>query len=165
MSRTIANAQAGDVVLWQSLGSGAWTYALFEFNSATGALSLNPDKTTAIAGFATSTQGGKADSALQNAAAFATAAQGALAASALQSQAGLILTADSGWTANSTAGDKTASLSSYSNGLNSTIIAALNLAAANSGTALGAALDVLVVVVKKLAALETAFVASKIPNA
>lgn len=96
---------------------------------------------------------------------FATAAQGALAATALQSQAGLILTADTGWTANNTSGDKTAALSSYSNGLNSTIIAALNLAAANSGTALGAALDVLVVVVKKLAALETTLVASKIPNA
>lgn len=96
---------------------------------------------------------------------FATAAQGALAASALQSQAGLILSADTGWTQNNTEGDKTAALSSYSNGLNSTIITALNLAAANSGTVLGAALDVLVIVVKKLAALETALAAGKLPNA
>lgn len=35
---------------------------------------------------------------------------------------------------------------------------ALNLAAANSGTVLGAALDVLVIVVKKLAAIETVLV-------
>jgi hypothetical protein len=95
---------------------------------------------------------------------FATSAQGALATTALQSQAGLILSADTGWTANNTVGDKTAALSSYSNGLNSTIIAALNLAAANSGTALGAALDVLVTVVKQLAAIRAVLVAAKLPN-
>lgn len=65
---------------------------------------------------------------------------------------------------NNTVGDKTAALSSYSNGLNSTIITAMNLAAANSGTTISAALDVLVVVVKQLAAIRTALVAAKIPN-
>jgi hypothetical protein len=75
-----------------------------------------------------------------------------------------LLSADTGWTANSTAGDKTAALSSYSNGINSTIITALNLAAANSGTAIGALGDIVVVLVKQVAALRTALVASKLPN-
>lgn len=77
---------------------------------------------------------------------------------------GTQITVDPGWTANNTAGDKTAALSYYSNGLNSTIITAMNLAAANSGTAISAALDVLVVVVKQLAAVRTALVVAKIPN-
>lgn len=71
---------------------------------------------------------------------------------------------DSGWTANSTVGDKTAALSSYSNGINSTIITALNLAAANSGTAIGALGDIVVTLVKQVAAIRTALVAAKIPN-
>jgi hypothetical protein len=75
-----------------------------------------------------------------------------------------LLTADTGWTANSTVGDKTASLSSYSNGINATIITALNLAAANSGTAIGALGDIVVVLVKQVAALRTALVANKLPN-
>lgn len=75
------------------------------------------------------------------------------------------MSADTGWTANNTTGDKTAALSSYSNGVNSTMIAALNVVSSGTGTAIGAAFDVLVVVVKKLAALETALVAAKLPNA
>jgi hypothetical protein len=74
------------------------------------------------------------------------------------------LTVDTGWTVNNTVGDKTAALSSYSNGLNSTMIAALNVASTGTGTAISAAFDVLVVVVKQLAAVRTALVAQKIPN-
>lgn len=48
MSRNINNALPGDVAMYQSLGSGQWTYALFEFNSVNGTLSLNPDKSTAV---------------------------------------------------------------------------------------------------------------------
>jgi hypothetical protein len=76
-----------------------------------------------------------------------------------------LLSADTGWTANSTAGDKTAALAAYSNGINSTIITALNLAAANSGTAIGALGDIVVVLVKQVAAIRTALVAAKLPNA
>lgn len=75
------------------------------------------------------------------------------------------MSADSGWIANNTAGDKTAVLSSYSNGLNGTMIAALNVVSTGTGTALSAAMDVLVIVVKKLAALETVLVAAKLPSA
>jgi hypothetical protein len=73
-------------------------------------------------------------------------------------------TVDSGWTANNTVGDKTAALSSYSNGLNATMITALNVVSGGTGTAIGAAFDVLVIVVKKLAAIETALSAGKLPN-
>lgn len=41
---------------------------------------------------------------------------------------------DSGWTANSTVGDKTAALAAYSNGLNGTMVAALNVASTGTGT-------------------------------
>lgn len=78
---------------------------------------------------------------------------------------GTQMSADTGWTANNTAGDKTAALSSYSNGLNGTMVTALNVVSGGTGTALSAAMDVLVIVVKKLAALETALVAAKLPNA
>lgn len=77
---------------------------------------------------------------------------------------GTQMSVDSGWTANSTVGDKTASLSSYSNGINSTIITALNLAAANSGTAIGALGDIVVTLVKQVAAIRIALVAAKLPN-
>lgn len=75
------------------------------------------------------------------------------------------VTVDSGWTPNNTAGDKTAALSSYSNGLNGTMVAALNVVSGGTGTALSAAMDVIVILVKKLAALETALAANKLPNA
>lgn len=78
---------------------------------------------------------------------------------------GTQMSADTGWTANNTAGDKTAALSSYSNGLNGTMVTALNVVSGGTGTALSAAMDVLVIVVKKLAAIETVLVSSKLPNA
>lgn len=78
---------------------------------------------------------------------------------------GLQMSADTGWTANNTVGDKTAALSSYSNGLNGTMITALNLVSANTGTVLSAATDIIVLLVKKVAALETALVSNKTPNA
>lgn len=73
--------------------------------------------------------------------------------------------ADTGWTANSTAGDKTAILAAYANGIDGTITSLLNTAAAGSGTALAAMGAVVALLVKKTAALETALVAGKRPNA
>lgn len=78
---------------------------------------------------------------------------------------GTQMSADSGWTGNSTAGDKTAALSSYSNGLSGTMVTALNIVSANTGTALSAAMDIIVLLVKKVAALETALVAANLQNA
>lgn len=75
------------------------------------------------------------------------------------------MTVDSGWTANSTVGDKTATLASYSNGLNGTMVTALNVVSGGTGTAISAAFDVLVNVVKQLAATRTVLVAAKLPNA
>lgn len=75
------------------------------------------------------------------------------------------ITNDTGWTANNTAGDKTAALSSYTNGLNGTMVTALNVVSGGTGTALSFALDVIVILVKKVAALETVLAASKLPNA
>lgn len=77
---------------------------------------------------------------------------------------GAQMTVDTGWTANSTVGDKTASLASYSNGLNGTMVTALNVVSGGTGTAISAAFDVLVNVVKQLAATRTALVAAKLPN-
>lgn len=82
--------------------------------------------------------------------AYATAAQG--------------IVADTGWTANSTVGDKTAVLAAYTNGIDATMVTALNVVSAGAGTALSAALDTIALLVKKTAALETALAASKRPN-
>lgn len=188
-------------MVYQMGSDNLWHWRLISWTSAASAVALGSDAVpefSALSAYATSAQGAKADTALQNAAAFdafgaaasaqsaavstassdATAKANAAQAFAIQranqtgTQAantitglGTQMATDTGWTANNTDGDKTAALSSYTNGLNATIITALNLAAANSGTALGAALDVLVIVVKKLAALETALVAGKLPNA
>lgn len=78
---------------------------------------------------------------------------------------GLIFASDTGWTANSTAGDKTAVLAVYTNGLNGTMVAALNVVSAGTGTALSSGLDAVALLVKKVAALETALVAGLTPNA
>lgn len=78
---------------------------------------------------------------------------------------GTQVSVDTEWTANNTAGDKTAALSSYANGVNGTMVSALNVVSSGTGTALSAGMDVLVIVVKKLAAIETALVAAKLPNA
>jgi len=72
---------------------------------------------------------------------------------------------DTGWSANSTAGDKTAVLAAYSNGVNGTMVTALNTVSSGAGTALSGGLDMVALLVKKCAALETALAAFKIPNA
>lgn len=82
-----------------------------------------------------------------------------------QSPPSSTLARDTGWTANSTAGDKTAVLAAYTNGINGTMVTALNVVSAGTGDALSAALDTIALLVKKTAALETALVASKLPNA
>jgi len=76
-----------------------------------------------------------------------------------------VVTADTGWTANTTAGDKTAQLVAYTNGLNGTMVSALNVVSTGTGDALNTALATIALLVKKVAALETALVAGKIPNA
>lgn len=97
--------------------------------------------------------------------AFATAAQGVLAASALQPGAAGLMTLDTGWTANSTAGNKTAILAAYTNGLDGTMVAALNVVSSGAGTALNTGLASVALLVQKVAAIETALVAGKLPNA
>lgn len=77
---------------------------------------------------------------------------------------GTQMSVDSGWGTNGTSGDKTIALASYSNGLNSTMISALNVVSGGTGTALSAGFDMLVNVVKQLAAIKTVLVASKLPN-
>lgn len=77
---------------------------------------------------------------------------------------GTQMSVDSGWAANNTVGDKTAALSSYSNGINGTMVTALNAVSLGTGTALSAALDVIVVLVKQVAAMRTALIAAKLPN-
>ncbi len=77
----------------------------------------------------------------------------------------LPIIADTGWTANSTAGDKTVIVAAFTNGVNGTMVTALNLAYTDFGTAVAAIGTQLEVVTKKLAALETSLVAGKLPNA
>lgn len=97
--------------------------------------------------------------------AFATTVQGVLATSALQPGAAGLMTLDTGWTANSTAGNKTAILAAYTNGLDGTMVAALNVVSSGVGTALNTGLASVALLVQKVAAIETALVASKLPNA
>jgi hypothetical protein len=73
--------------------------------------------------------------------------------------------ADSGYSANTATADKTAVLATYTNGVNGTMVTALNVVSAGTGTALSAGLDVVVLLVKKLAALEATLAAGKFPNA
>jgi hypothetical protein len=86
------------------------------------------------------------------------------AAAAVQALLGTQLTPDTGWSANTTAGDKTAVLTSFTNNISGTMVTALNVTSAGLGTALSGMADTLVLVVKKLAAHETALVAGKLPN-
>lgn len=72
---------------------------------------------------------------------------------------------DTGWTANSSAGDKTSVVTDYVNGIDATMVTALNLVSANLGTNLSAACDVIVLLRKKVQALESALATSKLPNA
>lgn len=75
------------------------------------------------------------------------------------------IAADTGWAANTATGDKTVVLTTYVNNLAGGAVTAINLVSAGAGDALSAALDTIVLLVKKVAALETALVASKLPNA
>lgn len=72
---------------------------------------------------------------------------------------------DTGYTANTATGDKTAQLVTYANGLNGTMVSALNVVSAGTGTALSTALDTIVLLVKKVSALETTLASGKLPNA
>lgn len=75
------------------------------------------------------------------------------------------MVADTGWTANGTAGDKTVAVQTYTNGITGTMVTALNVTSSGLGTALSALADQVAALTKKLAAHETALVAGKIPNA
>lgn len=75
------------------------------------------------------------------------------------------VSADTGWAANTATSDKTVVLTTYVNNLAGGAVTAINLVSAGAGDALSAALDTIVLLVKKVAALETALVASKLPNA
>lgn len=78
---------------------------------------------------------------------------------------GTQMSVDTGWSANSTAGDKTAVLTAFTNTISGPMVTALNLTSAGLGTAISGMADMLVLVVKKLAAHETALVAFKLPSA
>lgn len=111
----------------------------------------------------------------------ATAAQGALAASALQpagngssltgitsgqvSGLGTLMSLDTGYTANSTAGDKTIAVGAYTAAITGTMVSALNVVSTGLGTALQNLELQLIAVTKKFAAVETSLVAAKLPNA
>lgn len=71
---------------------------------------------------------------------------------------------DTGWTVSSTTGDKTAVLAAYTNGVNGTMVSALNVVSSGTGTALSAALDQIVILTKELGALRTALAAGKLPD-
>jgi len=75
------------------------------------------------------------------------------------------MAADTGWTANSSAGDKTAVVTDYVSTLDGTMVTALNVVSAGTGTALSSALDVVVLLRKKVQALEAALALNKLPNA
>lgn len=78
---------------------------------------------------------------------------------------GVAMTMATGWMGNAGAGDKTVSLTNYSNGLNSTMVTALNVVSGGTGTALSAALDAIVLLNKKVQALESALASGNLPNA
>lgn len=95
----------------------------------------------------------------------ASAAQGALAATAVQPGGPGTIVPATGWTAATTAGDKTTVLAAYTNGVNGTMVSALNVVSAGTGTALSAALDQVVILTQQVAALRTALLAGTKPNA
>jgi hypothetical protein len=72
---------------------------------------------------------------------------------------------DTGYTANTSAGDKTIVVTDYVNTLDGTMLAALNVVSSGAGTALSLALDTIVLLRKKVQALETSLAAGKFPNA
>lgn len=71
---------------------------------------------------------------------------------------------DTGWTANASVGSKTTVVPNYTNGLNGTMVSALNVVSAGTGTALSSALDSVAALTSKVQALETALAAGKLPN-
>lgn len=71
---------------------------------------------------------------------------------------------DTGWTANAGAGSKTTIIPNYTNGLNGTMVTALNTISAGTGSALSSALDSIAALTSKVQALETALSAGKLPN-
>lgn len=72
---------------------------------------------------------------------------------------------DTGYSANTATADKTAVLTTYANGLNGTMVSALNVVSSGTGTALSTALDNIALLVKKVSALETTLAAGKFPSA
>lgn len=72
---------------------------------------------------------------------------------------------DTGWTANSSGGDKTAVVTNYAAGISGAMITALNTVSAGLGTALSALDTQMVLNTKKIQALETALSTNKLPNA
>lgn len=72
---------------------------------------------------------------------------------------------DTGYTANSSAGDASIVITDYVNGVNGTMVSALNVVSAGTGTALSAAIDMIVVLRKKVQALESTLANGKFPNA
>lgn len=75
------------------------------------------------------------------------------------------LASGTGWVANSSSGDKSAVVIDYVNGIDGTMIAALNLVSGGLGTALSAAVDTIVLLRKKVQALESELAAGRLPNA
>lgn len=112
--------------------------------------------------FATSGQGTKADTAIQPSGDIS----GTVGINGDTSQAiDAVLPADTGWTANQSGGDKTVAVQNYTNGLNGTMIAALNVVSAGTGDALNNALAQIAALTKKLQAIETALANQLRPNA
>jgi hypothetical protein len=72
---------------------------------------------------------------------------------------------DAGYVANTSSGDKTVIVTDYTNTLNGTMVTALNTVSAGTGTALSLALDTIVLLRKKIQALETSLAAGKFPDA
>lgn len=78
---------------------------------------------------------------------------------------GTQMSVDTGWTAATATPDKTVVLADYSNGVNGTMVTALNLVSAGTGTAIAAGFDQVVVLTKQVAALRAILLAAKLPNA
>lgn len=75
------------------------------------------------------------------------------------------MSADTGWTANAGAGGKTTSIPNYSSGgITGTMVTALNTVSAGTGTQLQTMDLQVAALTAKLAALETALAAGKLPN-
>lgn len=119
----------------------------------------------AFGDFATSAQGVRADSAIQPAGDGSTLI-GITAAQVGAAPESSGVAADTGWTANASAGDKTQSVANYSgSGLDGTMVAALNLVSSGTGDALVQDEARVQELIKKVQALETSLAAGLRPNA